>query len=244
MSSDSVQNPLAVLIIPGMTDRRETFSPIIMCLQTEGYICRFLEPDGYGINGEETDWKVWLRQSRDAVLDMKKQNGTVYALGHSAGGLLSVVLGEEHLVDGVVSLAAPLFFRKDSLRPVKKWQIFRKKTNEKDPEGKGIGCREYTFSARRVRNLHRLAAMTLMNLGQLQCPILVAQGDEDPFSEWESLEQFRESCRSVYMEQATPDGCLDLSLETESQKLKEDLLDFLAKSEEMRRSAETKPIVF
>ena len=86
--------------------------------------------------------------------------------------------------------------------------------------------------------------MTQMNLGQLRCPVLIAQGDEDPFSEWESLERIREGCQSVYMQQVTPDGYLDLKLETEGQMLKERLLDFLSESNEMRRSAETEPIMF
>ena len=244
MPSGDMQDTLGILIIPGMTEQRDDYSPIIKCLQEEGYVCSFLEPDGYGMCGEDTDWKNWLRQSRDAVLGMKKHFGPVYALGHSAGALLSLILGEEHLVDGVVSLAAPLVLRKESLRPVKRRLFSQNRECESIESRKESSCHRYIFSHRRIRNVRRLGMMTQMNLGQLRCPVLIAQGDEDPFSEWESLERIREGCQSVYMQQVTPDGYLDLKLETEGQMLKERLLDFLSESNEMRRSAETEPIMF
>ena len=244
MSYEGRNGKAGFLLIPGLTDQPALFRHLEEDLERLGYFCHRAEIGEYHPSDNPRAagrWKSWLRQCRDAVLGMKKEFGTVYAAGHSAGGLLAVILGEEHLVDGVISLASPVLFRKDCFPSLKdrlhlpKTRIIGGDYREKE--------RLCTLSPQRNRDLRRLGTMTGMNLDHLQCPILVAQGEEDPFAAWESMDVLLDGSRSVYKEKLQLEGMAGQHLENGSQVLEEKIADFLQKSEEMRQNAEKQIII-
>jgi carboxylesterase len=68
---------------------------------------------GHGINPKHMTrmrWEDWYAQVLDAYYILKQQCEQVYAIGHSMGGMLALLLAANEPVDGVVPVATPLQF--------------------------------------------------------------------------------------------------------------------------------------
>ncbi|MCP3775837.1 alpha/beta fold hydrolase [Paenibacillus sp. MZ04-78.2] len=55
------------------------------------------------------DWSGHVLHSYDAMAARRAGEGKIVAIGHSMGGLLALELAMKRRLDGVVSLAAPMF---------------------------------------------------------------------------------------------------------------------------------------
>ena len=69
---------------------------------------------GHGINHQHMRrmrWEDWYAQVLDGYYILKQQCEQVYAIGHSMGGMLSLLLAANEPVDGVVPVATPIQFK-------------------------------------------------------------------------------------------------------------------------------------
>lgn len=205
----------ALLFIHGFTSNPRIFLPLVQEL-CKNYHCESVLLAGHGSDPEDMaqkgHWNVWLRQCRDAALRLKTTHAHVYAVGHSMGGLLALLLGAEGLVDGVCDLAAPLLFRGEKkarwaffLWPFCKYLSWEKGTTVKEEKPDETEKEEIStynigypyFPVRCVVDMRRLSAMAREQLGNLKCPLLVIQGGRDTQVPAETNDLF-ENCPSVY----------------------------------------------
>ncbi len=56
----------------------------------------------------QTGWRDWLRESTDALLDLRAHCDTVHIVGYSMGGILAVLLASRFAVGRLVLLAPAL----------------------------------------------------------------------------------------------------------------------------------------
>ena len=101
----------AVVVIHGFTVSPDYMRDIAKDINDCGYTVYAPMLAGHGVDEEyfkTASYKDWMQNACDSVQLLKdKGYRKVIALGHSMGGLLSLYLAQEKLVDAVISLAAP-----------------------------------------------------------------------------------------------------------------------------------------
>lgn len=87
-------------------------------LAEQGYTVYVPRLTGHGINPEymqRMTWQDWYAQVLDAYYILRQQCEIVVAVGHSMGGLLSLLLASEHELDALVVCASPINLGENNL---------------------------------------------------------------------------------------------------------------------------------
>lgn len=179
----------ACLLIHGFTASPSQMRPLGEYLAARGLFVRAIVLPGHGTvitDMDKVSWRDWLTAARDAAKDLRKEGyRKVYAAGVSMGGVLSLILGEEALVDAVVSLAAPMRTYQDAAARFAwlVWPLYRynKWKAPSDPETflADLDAGYDASPVRRVPDLRKLMAIAEKGLPSLHCPLLVIQSHKD-----------------------------------------------------------------
>lgn len=180
----------AVLYIHGFTGYPGEARPLADRLIRSGWAFSAPRLPGHGSCRADflsTGRRDWLRRSVDALLELRSRFPTVYACGHSMGGLLATMAAARVPVDGLV-LLAPAFLLPGRIRfapflapfvpyvrrgnPVPAWD---------EAEPRRTYHEEYRSDdmVRPAAELLRLSREALRELPSLRCRVLVIGAEND-----------------------------------------------------------------
>ncbi|MBR4457770.1 MAG: alpha/beta fold hydrolase [Clostridia bacterium] len=178
-----------VLLIHGFTGSVAHMRPVGEGLHEAGFTVQGINLPGHAKDlaaMKKTGADEWLGAAKDAVRSLRGCCETVTAMGLSMGGCISLILGEEGLVDSVVAVSAPMAAQNPLLPlagvlwplvPTISWGAPGKAESMLDPQyNLGYGG----FPTRCGAGLHRLIRTAKAGLPKLTCPLMVIQsrGDE------------------------------------------------------------------
>ena len=129
--------------------------------------------------------RVWLAAVRDQARALRQQHASVFAVGLSMGGLLSLALAAEGLVDALVVIGTPLRLPLP-VRLLVPWiwrlRTFQRKAGGSDIQDADARARHPSYPVmplRSVAALVRLQREVRRALPRVRTPILVAHGALD-----------------------------------------------------------------
>lgn len=178
----------AALCLHGLTGTPYEIRPLAEALAARGVRAVGPALPGHNTRIEDligTRYEEWVEAARAQLRALRAEHESVYVLGVSMGGLVSLTLAAEEQVEGVVCVAAPLHLHPvvTTLVPLARHvlRVFPKRggADIRDPAARArhpsypgmplAAVHELTKLQRRVRGL----------LAQVTAPILVAHGVHD-----------------------------------------------------------------
>ena len=147
-------------------------------------------------------WERWADAARGAARDLAKRHNKVFAAGLSMGGLLSLLLASERLVDALVVVGVPL-----RLSPPIPWIVpvakrfipFLGKDGGSDIQDDAARERHPSYDRMPLHAVHELTKLQRVvrgRLRQIEAPILVAHGALDRTADREDAARIHASVAS------------------------------------------------
>lgn len=181
-------NSTGILLIHGFTGSPSELRWLGEKLNQAGYTVDGCLLAGHGTSVEDlavTSWRDWYFSAEKSLLELRRKCDTVFVIGLSMGGLLSLYLSMFHKVTGVVSLNAPIFLvnKRILFLPLLK---YIKKFSRK-PYGESVvrpANREKTFAYDRIplkalSSLREFIKVFGKELPEVKVPAVVVQSCQD-----------------------------------------------------------------
>jgi carboxylesterase len=171
-------------MIHGLTGTPWVFHELKELFEKKGFIVLTPLLPGHGTTPKDLNrviWKEWIDCARKAYDELASKCGTIFILGLSMGGAIAFYLASEVPCQGVISLSAPVRFRKFwawTLPIMKLFVRYRRKngvSNTRLPEEVGYDC--YPLSS--VSQMLRLLSRMRPRLKEIHCPVLIMHSKED-----------------------------------------------------------------
>jgi carboxylesterase len=187
-------------------------------LAEQGYTVYVPRLTGHGINHKHMmrmRWEDWYAQVLDGYYILKQQCEQVYAIGHSMGGMLSLLLATNELVDGVVPVATPFQFQ-ERVMPYTRYlsgilpfthQPSEGELNalieaEQQRRGEPIYSRVHypRWATRAVYEIYRLSMEMHPHLGKVTVPLLLLYSQNDTTAPLYNMDMLMNAVKSEIIE--------------------------------------------
>lgn len=186
-TSESDPDQIGCLLLHGLTGTPEVLKGLGEYLSQFKIEVSIPLLPGHGTNLrslKSTKWKSWYQVAETALLELQKSCKSVFIVGFSMGGAVSLLLASNYKPNGIITLAAPIRLH-PGLRyilPVakhilpywkKSWQPYYRKQRYK---------KEITYDAYPLATVQQLDAMLRFarkQLHRVDCPILLMHGFGD-----------------------------------------------------------------
>ncbi|WP_025845136.1 alpha/beta hydrolase [Paenibacillus ehimensis] len=227
-----------LLLIHGFTGSPSELRRLGYYLNDLGYTVNAVLLPGHGTTPEDMirtgldDWSGHVLHCYDTMAAGRVHGGKIVAIGHSMGGLLALELAMKRRLDGVVSLAAPMFLssRKTSLALL--LQYFIKYVERRPTAVAHLTEEACTYDKTPVRcvvDLRKLMKLVKAGLGQVSAPLFVGQGEKDGMVLPKSAEYiYRHVSSLVRQIEYYPHSSHGLLLDEWRERVYEDISRFLA----------------
>jgi carboxylesterase len=223
-----------ILAVHGFTGSPAEFRRVGYYLQDRGYTVCAPQLPGHGTTPEDmikTGWVDWYGHVVSTYQKLQGSYEHIIPMGHSMGGLLALKLASEHKVDGVLSLAAPIFLQ--SRKTV--WAFLMKYIItyvEKNPiTDEQILQDAWTYSKTPVpcvASLRRLIRNVKSSLKRVEVPIFIGQGERDGTVQPRSASYIYDRVSSPKRKlNWYPDTSHAILLDRERDQVYEDILSFI-----------------
>ncbi len=183
------------LLLHGFTASTGQLREMGEYLAARGITTRGILLAGHGTTPEDLNtrrWPEWNAQAEAAVKDLRKTCDRVFVAGLSMGGTLALHLGAHQLVDGVVAMAAALFFadrRMPFLPLVLLFTQYMDGATEEaralakgGPQAAAVAYPGFNYTRVPLRAMKSLVEFTKHlkgELPQIQAPTLIVQSRDD-----------------------------------------------------------------
>lgn len=168
-------------------------------LAQQGYTVYVPRLTGHGIDPthmRRIRWQDWYAQVLDGYHILRQQCDQVFVIGHSMGGLLSVLLGASQPVDGIAVVASPIRLTQLSLVVrFARWidllvpftehpsepELNAQIVAEQEQRGEAINSRVHyaRWSSRAVHEFSQLEMVARRHLHQVTAPLLLMYAEND-----------------------------------------------------------------
>lgn len=203
-------NTIGCLVVHGFMASPAEVGWLGQHLADEGYTVYVPRLPGHGIDPKDMPrmrWRDWYGHVLDSYHLLEQQCEQIVVIGHSMGGLLSILLASEYAVDALVIAAAPMTVSAPIMPYTRylSWvmpfrdflsehhlteAIITEQTTRNEP---AIGRANYQrWSIRAIHELYQLIQMAPPRLPKITAPtlLLYAEGDETvPISDSEIAKQ-------------------------------------------------------
>ncbi|MFD2670975.1 alpha/beta hydrolase [Marinicrinis sediminis] len=176
----------ALLLVHGFTGSPSEFRRGAYYWQDLGYSVHAIQLPGHGTSPEEmrkTTWKDWMRH---VILsyDRLQQAGyaSIFLVGHSMGGLLSLLLAIKRPVSGVISLGTPIYvttYKAAFARVVHPFVPYVTKKPRRLAQTLDEACAYDRTPVKCVVCLQKLVRIVKRKLPLVAAPMLILQGMKD-----------------------------------------------------------------
>jgi carboxylesterase len=175
------RGPIGCVLLHGFTSAPKEMRPLGDYLAARNYTVRGVRYAGHGTSPQDlarTRWRDWVASAETAVAELRGRCAHVWAIGLSLGGLISLHLAEQQLVDGVCAIA-PAIYPPDRrmalarlLAPIRPYS--RKDLADlHDPIALAEHADYELFPTRAVAELNALIRQTRRQLDQIEAPLLL-----------------------------------------------------------------------
>ncbi|WP_083236809.1 alpha/beta fold hydrolase [Desulfosporosinus sp. BG] len=182
-------NHVGCLLIHGFSGSPSEMRLIGKRLATFGWSVLGIRLSGHGTTPEEmakTRWEDWVKDAEAGVKELRKSCHTVIVVGLSMGGLLALHLATLGLIEGTVSMNAPMVLVNQQTRYVRLLRPF--KAFVRKPKKHYLGSASQPENERFVYERVPVDALISLNgairkvrrnLNKIKCPTLLMQSDKD-----------------------------------------------------------------
>ncbi|MCZ8513936.1 alpha/beta fold hydrolase [Paenibacillus filicis] len=230
-----------LLMIHGFTGSPSEFRRLGYYMNDLGYTVRAVLLPGHGTTPEDmirTGWDDWwghVLDTYDAIRDRERKR--IIAVGHSMGGLLALKLSMDRKLDGVISLASPVFLTSRKTILAVLLQFFIKYVDKKPTAAAHLleeACTYEKAPLPCVVALRKLLKLVKSSLNQVKAPVMVAQGERDGLVLPRSAEYIYGHVSSPFRELAYyPKTSHAILLDEERDQVYEDIHRFILKLEQL-----------
>lgn len=179
----------AVLCLHGLTGTPYEVRPLAEAFAAAGLRAVGPALPGHNATPEAlaavSSWLDWVDAARSELEELTARHARVFAAGLSMGGLISLLLGSERLVDGLVVVGVPLRLP----RPIqwlvpfaKRFKPFLPKDGGSDIQDAAARARHPSYPSMPLHAVHELTKLQRVvrgRLRQITAPILIAHGALD-----------------------------------------------------------------
>lgn len=189
-------------------------------LAKQGYTVYIPRLTGHGIDPEHMKrmrWQDWYAQVLDGYHILRQQCEIVIAIGHSMGGLLSLLLAASQNVDALVVSASPIALGEQRLTvQFAKWidlvvpftehpsepELNAQIVAEQEKRGEPITSRVHyqKWSSRAVHEFFLLEQAVQANLASVTAPILLLYAEQDTTGSPDQAQLIADGVRSSHIE--------------------------------------------
>ena len=163
----------AVLLIHGFSAGAEQMRTCAEFLAQRGYTVRALHLPGHGETMKELEdhgsWSKWLAEARKETLRLMEDHKKIVVLGHSMGGALALLMGEELPIDGVIAVAP-------AVKIANRWAPFGPFLAPFFPKYATVA---HGMPIHLVGDVLTLGRMARGQLSRLHCPLLIVQSERE-----------------------------------------------------------------
>ena len=199
------RGPIGCVLLHGFTAAPKEMRPLGDFLAVHNYTVRGVRYAGHGTSPRDlaqTTWHDWVASATTAVAELRSRCTQVWAIGLSLGGLISLYLAEQHLVDGVCAIA-PAILPPDRRMAIARYLApFMPYTRKDladlhDPIALAEHADYALFPTRAIDQLQQLMARTRRALQQIELPLLLIFARQDRVIALDSLQYIQARVRST-----------------------------------------------
>lgn len=178
------------VLIHGLTGSPWAFGELVDVLAAHGLSVRVPLLPGHGTRPDDligVPWQAWVDAVKDEIDGLHLICDELFLIGLSVGGAIALYLSAEIPVSGLVSLSAPVRFRKPWVKWLPLLRIF-KKTWMKDnqPASPEAGYDRYPLGA--LAEMLILLKKTEERIPKIVCPALIVHSKGDQIVSPENAE--------------------------------------------------------
>ncbi len=207
--------PVGCLVVHGFASSPGEVRWLAQHLASAGHTVLTPRLPGHGVNHRDLarpSWRDWLAQLHDAYVLLRGDCAQVVVIGHSMGGLLSLLLSLEAEVAGVAVLASPLSFSSPGVRNARWLKVVRPYTDQTDRSTLGeivkaeqarrgepqLGRMRYDiWSTAAVAQLYALSQQVDVALPQVRAPLLLMYSEADSTAPPQNGQRLRDRAGSA-----------------------------------------------
>ncbi len=200
---------IGILLFHGWTSPPDELLPLAKYLNSLGYTVYAPLLRGHGTEPEDLKgiiWQDWLKDSQDALDELKKQTSRIFVGGISMGGDLAILLSEDESVVGILSLGTPIWFHLNCFTKAVLFFMGMVKTYRKKyfppwiRKKRGIRPAYPYYPVNSAKEIMRLAEATEKFLPKVAKPILIMQTKNDYMVSRKSPEMIYDGVKSKIKE--------------------------------------------
>ena len=204
--------PHAILLIHGFTGSPAHMLPLGEALHTAGLTVQGIRLRGHGTTVEamnQATWEDWWQDAQTAYRTLRGQYRTVSVGGLSMGGVLSLLLAATHPEAACcVSLSAPMGMANPVGRAGHLIAPFLPYVTKKPDPARALLDAGYDIGydvipVARTHDLDILIQRARRQLGDIRCPLLVAQSESDRAITPDSADVIMKGVSSAVRERVT-----------------------------------------
>jgi carboxylesterase len=186
-----VGNSTGVILIHGFTGSPSELRFLGECLAAEGWTVLGVRLAGHGTTPEElakTSWEDWVKDAEEGVNKLRQTCERVIGVGFSMGGLITLHMSSLGLLDGVITMNAPMILQDWGARLARFYKPFfeyvnKPKSHLKEQESVTQGHSE-RFTYERVpvaciESVNQAIRQVAKELQGITVPTLLMQSRQD-----------------------------------------------------------------
>jgi len=175
------RGPIGCVLLHGFTAAPKEMRPLGDYLAARNFTVRGVRYAGHATTPQDlarTTWREWVASAEEAVDELRQRCAQVWSIGLSLGGLISLYLAEQQLIDGVCAIA-PAIYPPDRRMAIARlltpfMPYFHKDLADlQDPIALAEHADYELFPTRAVAELNALMRHTRRALRQVDAPLLL-----------------------------------------------------------------------
>jgi carboxylesterase len=190
------RGPIGCVLLHGFTAAPKEMRPLGDYLAARDITVRGVRYAGHGTTPQDlarTTWRDWVASAEEAVYGLRQRCSQVWSIGLSLGGLISLYLAEQQLVDGVCAIAPAIYppdRRMAIARLLTPFMPYARKdlADLHDPIALAEHADYELFPTRAVAELNALMRHTRRALHQVDVPLLLVFARHDRVVSLDALE--------------------------------------------------------
>ena len=227
---------IGALMVHGFTGTPQSMRPWAEHLAQAGLTVRLPRLPGHGTRWQEmnlTRWPDWYGEAERAFDDLRRRCDSVFVMGLSMGGTLSLRLAEERAgeVAGLVLVNPSLLTENRTARYASLLQWVTPSAKAVGNDVKAPGVTELAYDRTPVKafvSLRRLWALTAADLGRITAPVLLFRSAEDHVVEPASARLLRAQIPPAQVEEVVLENSYHVAtLDNDSERIFAGSLDFV-----------------
>ena len=181
------RGPIGCVLLHGFTAAPKEMRPLGDYLAARNITVRGVRYAGHATTPQDlarTTWHDWVGSAEEAITELRQRCSQVWSIGLSLGGLISLYLAEQKLVDGVCAIAPAIYppdRRMAIARLLTPFMPYSRKglADLQDPIALAEHADYELFPTRAIAELNALMRRTRRALHQVDVPLLLVFARQD-----------------------------------------------------------------